>query len=319
MLEQLQFVMGAVGKKELLPGLTAVRIGNGCVQGFNGHLSLCAPLDTSLVCAPNALTLFNAVKQCNDAVHLSLTPTGKLSVRSGPFKALIDCVPGELPHVGPEGEYIALPGQVMLDAFRILEPFVSQDSHKPWAGGVLLRNGCAYATNNIVVLEYYHGAACPELNIPLGAVKQALRIGEAPTYAQASANSLTLYYADGRWMRTNLLSVQWPDVQAVLYNPNPHYPVDPLLFEAVRAVQPFTDAASLIYFHMGLLATAANADEAAGTYLVPSLQCQGIYNANHLLSLEGLADCIDWSPYPRPATFFGKCVRGAVIGVRHEA
>lgn len=320
MLNELRFVLGAVGKKDIIAGMTAFKIAGGFVHGFNGHLALCSPLQTSLNCAPNAVAMFNAVKQCDDGdvIHLSLTPTGKLSIRAGKFKALIDCVAVDLPHVGPEGDFIALPGKAILDAFRVLEPIVGSDANRPWSTGIMLRNGCAYATNNLIIAEFYHGHACPDLNVPKSAVQQILKIGEEPIRAQCSANTLTLYYNDGRWLRTNLLSTQWPDVVPILNSQNPHYGIPGDFFDAVRSIHPFVDSFGLAYLQNGIIATSAALETATASKEVTNLQAFGAYHAGMLLQLEGLAEAIDWTPYPRPATFFSatKKIRGAIIGAK---
>ena len=105
MLTELKFVQGAVAKKDFIPSLTHFIIEDGTVRGYNGMLALCSPLPFDIACKPKADSLVKAIANCAETVQLSLTPAGRLSIKSGKFKAFIDCIPDETtPHVQPEGE-----------------------------------------------------------------------------------------------------------------------------------------------------------------------------------------------------------------------
>ena len=138
MLKALKFVQGAVSRKDFLPALTHFRIQNGTVRSYNGIMALCTPIALDIDCIPKADSLVKAIGHCDETVSLSITPTGRLSVRSGSFKALIDCVQEETPHVLPEGEEIQIDGQGLLKAFEIIYPFIGDDASRQWINGVLL-------------------------------------------------------------------------------------------------------------------------------------------------------------------------------------
>ena len=315
MLSELKFVAGAVAKKDLLPALTHFRIQNGTVRGYNGVLALCSPIQLDLDCAPKAVPLVRAISNCKDTVSLSLTPSGRLSVRSGNFKAFIECAPGETAHVEPTGGTFPIDGEALLKAITTLQPFVCDDLARAWANGVLLRGQSAFATNNVILMEYWLGADFPEMNIPKAAIKEMIRIGEPPISAQADAGSVTFHYPGGRWLRTQLLETNWPDLVKVLNVPSNPVPVDPQIFAGLKTIKPFADKVGRVLFSDGKMATHESPEEGARFDCTVPLP-EGVYQIDMLSLLEGVATRADWGLYPKPTMFFGERLRGAVIGMR---
>lgn len=316
MLEQLKFVQGSVAKKDYLPALTHFCIEKGTVRGYNGTLALCSPIPFDISCKPKAIPMVQAIRNCTETVSLSMTPAGRLSIKSGKFKAFIECVEGETPHVEPEGERMEIDGAALLSAFKVLTPFIADDASRPWANGVLLKDNSAFATNNVILVEYWVGTKFPAVvNIPRDAVKEIVRIDEAPVYAQATENSLTLHYASGRWIRTQLRSTDWPDFAKVLDKPSTQVPINPQIFEGLEVVKPFTDKLGRVTFHESALCTSLTEGDGA-RFDVADLTYEGSYNVDMLASLNGVATTIDFTTYPGPCLFMGDRLRGAIIGMR---
>lgn len=317
MLASLKFVQGAVSKKDLLPALTHFRIQNGTVRSYNGIMALCTPIPLDIDCTPKAETLVKAIGHCDETVSLSITPTGRLSVRSGTFKALIDCVQEETPHVLPEGDLVEINGEDLLNALKVIYPFVGDDASRPWTNGVLLSGQSAFATNNVTLIEYWVGTSFPKTcNIPRACIKEMIRIGEPPISAQIAENSITFHYAENRWIRTQLFSTEWPDINKILsIEAQRMGPMDNRIFEGLLKLKPFVDKTGRIFMKGGYLSTAQNGEEGA-EYFVPDMQDEGIFNIEMLQILEGVAGSIDFSLYPKPCPFMGNRLRGAIVGMR---
>lgn len=308
--------MGAVSKKDFLPALTHFRIQDGTVRSYNGTLALCSPIPLDIDCIPKAEPLVKAIQHCDETVTLSLTPTGRLSVRSGAFKALIDCVEQDTPHVKPEGERFEIDGVALLTALKVISPFIGDDASRPWSNGVLLLGQSAFATNNITLVEYWVGKPFPICcNVPRAAVKEMLRIGEPPIWAQATDSSITFHYADNRWIRSQLFETQWPDLGKVLSVDSNPLPLDSRVFEALVKLKPFVDKMGRVFLKGGVLSTHEQLLEGA-SFEIPDMQYEGIYQIEMLALLEGVAKAIDFSTYPRPCIFQGDRLRGAIVGMR---
>lgn len=317
MLEQLKFVQGAVAKRDLMPSMTHFRIENGFVRSYNGVLALCSPIDCDIDCIPKADKMVKAISHCKEIMTMSLRPNGKLEISSGPFSAFIDCVEGETHHVEPAGERVNFDGEVLLKALKTIIPFVGDDASRPWTNGVLLKGMSAFATNNVCLIEYWLGVESPVIvNIPEVAILEMLRINEPPTYAQMDNNSITFHYTDGRWIRSQLLSTIWPEFTKVLDVPTNPSAVDPRLFDALEALDGFTDKSGRVYIRDNKLRTEDDELEAGAGYKVDNLGIEGAYQIKMLSLLKGIATHADFTRFPEPTIFFGNRLRGAIIGMR---
>lgn len=316
MLNELKFVQGSVAKKDFVPALTHFSIEDGTVRGYNGILAICTPIPFNIPCKPKAEPLIRAISNCTETVQMSMTPGGRLSIKSGKFRAFVDCVDGDTPHVKPEGDPVQVDGEALLQAFKTIYPIIGDDASRPWSNGVLLQGQSAFATNNVVLAEYWTGANVPvTINVPRAAIKEMIRVNEAPVGMQMNDNSVTFHFSGDRWIRTQLLETKWPDLRKVLDRGSTQAPIDPRIFEAVEVVKPFCDKMGRIMFRDGKVATHAGDDEGA-SFELEGLPTQGVYSFEMLRLLDGMVQTIDWSPYPNPCMFFGERVRGAIIGMR---
>lgn len=316
MLDELKFVQGAVAKKDLLPALTHFKIENGTIRSFNGTLALCTPIDLDINCTPKAIPFVKAIGGCKETVTLTLTPKGKLSVKSGVFRAYIECVEEETPHVLPEGEEIEINGEELLKAFKNVSPFIGIDASRPWSNGVLLKGASAYATNNVSLIEYWIGTEFPSVcNVPFSAVKEILRIGLPPTHVKISENNMTFIYGEGKWLRTSLLSTKWPDLEPLLNCESNQEPIPDELYKALEIIKPFVDKLERVYIARGNVSTTI-LDGDGASYALEDFKHEGVYQIKILMALKGIATTIDFSTYPKPCLFMGDKLRGALIGMR---
>jgi DNA polymerase III sliding clamp (beta) subunit (PCNA family) len=321
MLDSLKFVMGAVSTKDFHPELTHFRIQGGHVRGYNGTIALSSPLPLDITCNPKAEPLVKAIQSCysDEAVTVSLLNSGRLSIKSGKFKALIPCLESSSFDTFPEGEYYTIDGERFLKALKMIYPFIGSDASRPWAMGTLLLNESIFATNNILLIEYWLGYQFPVCCcIPRLAVSELLRIKENPVAIQVGATSITFHYENDRWLRTQLFDAKtWPDLTKVLKAESAPQPIDKEVFEAIRTVKPFIDKVGLVYLTDGLMHTHMDMEQGA-QYQIPTV-VDSAYNAEMLLTIEGVAQEIDWSTYPKPCLFFGDRLRGAIIGALRHA
>lgn len=319
MIDALKFVRGAIAKKDIVPALTHFQILNGRIKGYNGNIAICSPIDFGIDCKPRAVELIKAIETCKDTVHLSLTPTGRLTVKSGKFRAHVNCISEDYPDVEPEGQYAQLAGK-LLPALQVLEPMIAEDASRPWARGVLFRDQFAHATNNVVLCQYWIGYQFPfDLVIPHEAVNELLRIGVEPLGLQFTAHSVTFHYPDGRWLRTQTASTQWPDFNRVLSHQDIKMrELPPDFFESLDILRPFIDELNRCYFVEGGMTTSI--DESAGAKVdhdpmyAETFPAEGCYNLNQLRLLVKVAKQFDF--FKSPALFYGDNLRGAIMGMR---
>ena len=325
MLKELKFEPAAIAKKNLLPAMTHFSIDTdsdgGYVRAYNGSLALGSPLAFNIPCKPKASDLVAVIAKCKEPPTLSMTPTGKLSIRSGKGRWLVDCVQEETPHVNPEGERVDFDGAAILEAIKAVEPFIGNDASRQWSNRVLLRGSSAYATNNVTLVECWLGAVMPvTVNLPKAAVHEMLRINEPPLYAQMTESSMTFHFSERRWLRTQLLQTEWPDLSRILdgHDYSLAKPLPDQFFDAIEMVKPLADKMGRIFFRDGKLSTVPKEAEAEkhAVYELADFTFAGTYQISMLELLQDVAQAIDFSSYPRPCIFYGNKLRGAIIGMR---
>jgi DNA polymerase III sliding clamp (beta) subunit (PCNA family) len=317
MLESLKFCQGSIAKKDFVPALTHFVIEHGRVRGFNGVLALSSPIPFDIACKPKADTLIKAIANCDDTVQLNITSAGRLSVKSGTFKVFVDCVEGETPHLQPEGQIVNFDGEALLAGLKAVAPFIGNDAVRLWANGVLIDKQSLFATNNVMLVQYWLGVDFPcVVNIPRDAVKEMLRINEAPLYAQVTETSISFHYSSERWLRTQLYnSADWPTLEKILGRDSTHQAIEDGFAQALEVIKPFVDKAGSIIFQPGSITTHIDPTEGA-SYEIPELQNEGKYNIAMLELLLASAATVDWSGYPGPCMFRNERLRGAIIGMK---
>lgn len=315
MLKQLQFVRGAVNKYKMDMALSHFVIRDGRVTGYNGVLAISSPIPVPLDCQPDAQALIKAVGNCKAAVELSMTPGGKLRLKSGNIRVLIPTYADVIPEVEPEGEQVAVRGPALLEALRKLVPFVgTDDSSNQWANGILFNGGSAFATNNHVLVECWVDSLFPQAaNVPLTTVREILRVAEPPTHVSMGNGNMTFYFEGDRWIRTQLYSSEWPTATSGMPTARDKLKALPHGFwDAVEVCRDFKDDRRRIYLDDDHLRTSVDDDEGAHVHCVGA--GVGIYNVEHLWLLKDHIIAADLSA--QPGKFMGDKIRGLISPMR---
>lgn len=305
MLDALKFVAGSINKKDIVEALSHFRIQNNIIKGFSGAVGICCPIDLDLDVTPKAEQLIKAVTNCEDTIHIHITATGKLSIKSGNFKTLVDCIPNEdYPEILPLGDFMKIASPIV-EKLKILRKFISEDASRPWSRGVLFKDNYLYATNNIVLVRIKLDYKFPILvNIPKLAIDQLIRIGIEPQYAQMHANRMTFHYDKDKWLSCQTYSTEWPKAEN-FFEGVPDYEIhSEQLIKDLEKISTFTDSQlDKVYFLQdGKIKT--HLQDGVGTTIENNhIDYSGIFNCTKLLDVLALTTKIDFSAFPAPCRF----------------
>lgn len=318
MLDALKFAQGAMKMNAITPELEYYQIKNGRVMGYNGHMALSAPIDLELEAKPKAVLFHKAIQSCGETIAMGMTDGGRLSIRSGTFRAYLPCTEAPIYEAQPEGEvFPGIPG--LAEWCKKLLPIVSQDASRPWAMGMNLSAGTLQVTNNVSILQVWTGHSIPSTTIPRFAVAELARIKEDPASIQVSPSSVTFHFADGRWLRTQVLSDEWP---AELVNnifekateaAHGHLPAIPAgLFEGLETIKAFVPAETTkVTFEDGILVTGS---EGAGASIeIEGLPAGPSFSSKVMGLLDGLMTNAAF--HAQPCLFTGPDLRGVILGM----
>lgn len=320
MQEILSFVKGAVSTKDLIPVLTNFHFSNGRIQGGNGRVTIDAPLDLGGInITVPAVPFIKAVEACGGQPKLNITAAGKLTISASKFRSTLPpSEEGSFPVQVFEMEGAAVSNDVaaLVKVLRRVRPFVADDASRPWACGCLFKDGYIYATNNVAIVRVpWQGPEGVSFNLPSFAVDELLRIGKDPDGFFHTDTSVTFCYDKGeRWMRSQLFTVEWPDV-ARFFTGETYDAVPDNLLHAVEQVLPFCQDAKFPIITLndtGVHTAEGDMSASVGGYALPLSK----YRAETLrLALQHATEA-DFSAYPDPIPFRGlNGLEGCLVGV----
>lgn len=322
--DALQFIKGAVAKKDFVPALKHVFIKDKTIQAFNGHIALSSPVDFDHNIAPVADDFIRAVDQCKAEPKMHVTAGGKLSIKDGSFKVFVKLTDVEtFPEMEPEGDMYDCDSDI-LHAFKTLQPFIGDDASRPWSAGVIIRDGFAYATNNTVLACYTKKIQIPfNIIIPTDAVRELVRVKKPVQQLQVSERSITFHFEGGQWLRCNLLDQLAPDFHSILsqcdYDITKMKPIPDDLAERILRLKPFMDKKNpqVIFRQEGMFTAPDESGASDDEYSFPF----SVFRQEPVTHVVGQASHWDLSSYPGACSFVGEHISGVIIGIKanHEA
>lgn len=290
---------------------THCRIGDGWVAANNGILSAGVPLPDDLYACPHTLRLRHALSMCGQSFKAVAGDNG-LTVRSGRYRAVIPCVPpAVLPDAVPDPSVAKVDDRLKTSLLAVA-PLAKDSSPTVAYAAVYLRAGSAVATNGRCVIEHWHGIDLPPgLVIPKSSVMAIAKVDAPLVGFGFSAGSATFHYEGGSWIKTQLYTEGYPNVDSVLNVDAEPKKVDVRkLRDAWEAVGRFCE--QFVYFRDGTMRSAWD-DNVGAAYDIGDVPDQS-FNPSDFAYVLPMLDTIDWKEFGKAAYFYGENVRGALIG-----
>lgn len=215
MLEAFNWVKDAISTKGLQPLTLYYLIEGGMIYGTDGRMTVGHPFPSDLnFCAVAAPTLKLVERLPDPKITVK---EDEVVFRSGRLSGAVKTVsPGQWQFNREVGKGFIIPDR-LLPSLEQLRPFISDNAAKAWALCVLADNNSLYATNNIAVAA--------ALEIDLHGMRRALIPNWAIDFLMhrrdgliewsyqedlTATNSMTFYWDNGAWMRTQLMDDQFP-------------------------------------------------------------------------------------------------------------
>lgn len=282
-----------VSEKLGTPFETHIGLKNKWAIAFNGIVAAGSPIEEEIYCYPHNLMLIEALSKCEDSYSLTQLDNGRLSIKSGKFKAVVPCLNPALMQEALPDPLIAPITNRFKEAVEAVGVLASENAQHILTASVLMNGASVISTNRVMLLEYWHGLDLPA-NIPLpkqfvaALVKQKKNL----TGFGFSNCSATFWFEDGSWLRTQLYNDEWPDVSKILNREANLWSIDANFFKALDAVEKFS-ADGNVYFNNGKLNS--HPDEGIGaSYELSGLPNDVIYPAKQLNIMKPFVKRIDF-------------------------
>lgn len=315
-LEALRFV--ALAQRESgEPYQTHVILSQNTAVAYDGVLAAGAIITEALEACPHTDLLIKALSRAAGTVAISHESASSLTVRtdSERFKAHVPCLGREImPTIMPDPPIAPISNEFIRGLERIAGLATENGSHVV-TSSILIRRYSMIATDRNMLLEYWHGIDLPTFALPKAAAIALTKCGKELQWFGFSQHSVTFYFTDGTWLRSQLYDGAWPDVDSILFMPKDcnAWPLPQSFIEGVRAVAPFHEN-GWVTFKMNKLASQLS-EGGGAEYTVAGVPGGPVFNAKYLLMLESLAKSVDFVAAPGKAAFFGDNLRGVMIGI----
>lgn len=288
-----------------------VNLSNKMAVTTDGCISAGYPIDEELNLCPHTVQLAQAINKCGNSLSITELPTGRLSIKGQKLNAIVPCVPAEdMPSVYPDPNIAPIDDRVKL-ALQTVGVVVAEAEGTVMESAVLLQAWTAVATDGKIILGFMHGLDLPPaLVLPkvfITAIgKQKLKI----VGFGFSETSVTFWYENGAWIKTQRYIDGYPDVNHLLGVEAIPQPIPADFFEACSIIAPFNEnniqcVDGAVWSH--------SSDEIGAQYPVPGLQGGKNFNYNYLKMIAPIAKAIDFTTLENRIVFQGDNMRGVLM------
>lgn len=293
---------------------THCRIDQGQVVAFNGIIAIGCAFAFDISACPHTKRLTAAIAGSQTPSITQIDPW-RLSVTTSKLRAIIPCVdPRDLLQVGPDARVGWLTNDFR-EALIGVSDILVESGDRVVLSSAYCRSQSVITTNGHVIFESWHGIDMPDgLIVPKAFVTTLKKINKDITGFGFSNGSLTIYFDDESWIRTQLYNGNdWPNFQPILDRIVPTKAVDTPadFFDAVRAVAPYCDDNGLRVINGAIHSHDTTAKGAQ--YTVPGLVADFRANPKCLLAAQPFAAKVDFLSDATMMLFFGDKVRGAIV------
>lgn len=299
------------------------RIGNYQIVAFDGVVALGHPIEEDLSVCPHLGRLRDAIKQAGDTLNMTQLDSGRLSIKGDHLRAIIPCVdPATIPPSMPDPRCATIDDRIR-HGMKIVTSIIKEgDANTRWIETcALLRANTIFATDGKLCFEYKHGIDLPpNLTIPKAAITAILKTDKPLVGFGFSGTSATFYFEDGAWLRTQMFTEEYPNIDRLLSaeignkGPNDLPEVPEGFYEAVAAVSSHCDGAA-VFLGPGVVKS-HSAQDIGADYPVPGLTGYSVISHVYMKLIAPHATRLDLNNTPESAIFYGDNVRGIVMKMK---
>jgi hypothetical protein len=318
LLVALQFI-GTITKEIGPPTDTHVHLCNRWATAFNGVVAAGHKIEEDIYAFAHNQRMIDALSKCGQNLSITQLDHERIAIKSERFKATVPCLdptPFEPPIPDPP---IAVINDALRAGINAVGVLASEQGLRVIEQSVLILGQSVIATTGAVILEFWHGIDLPPgIAIPKAFEKALAKTGKTLTHFGFSKSSVTLYFNDGSWLRTQLFAEEWPRTDHILNKPTHKIDLPTDFYKALDAIKPFaTDG--LVYFDNNLMRT----KDGNASYEVEGIQRGPIFSIKQLETVKPYVKQVDFfAPGPYPGTtmmiFTGDNIRGWLMPMKGE-
>lgn len=313
LLDALQFV-GSVTNDAGPINETHICLGANWACAYNGTIAASHPIVEDIYACPHAKTIIEALSKCNEHISFTQLDANRLSIKSDKFKAVVPCIDPTLLKLAIPDPPITAIDDRFKEGLSIVGTLPSDNAQYVYLASILMNGYGLISTNGKVVIEYWHGIDLPPgISLPKALIDPLTKTNKKLCKFGYSQSSVTFYFEDDSWIRSQLYAEAWPDMGLILDRPSNAWPVSGDFWRGLDAIAGFTES-GFAYFDTGILRSHENAAVGA-SYEVAGLPKGPAFPTKQLAMIKPYANRIDFLAKDC-LMFFGDKIRGCIAGVR---
>lgn len=311
LINALKFIKPAQAKAGTVQQIYSMISGH-WLAASNGILTIGVKIQEDLTACPHSYDLLEALGNCEGDLSITQLSARNLSIKSGNFKAIIECCePSELTITGPDSNVAQINNQIKF-AIDVVMPLAIEGAMNAAYSAVCLQAGSAVATNGSALIEAWHGVDLPPgLMLPKAAALAVARSGKALTGFGYSSSSATFWFEDGSFIKAQLYKERFPEYKHILDRARNLWLVKKEFMHAVKAIAAFSRN-EIIYMDKGLLSSREGESTSFKTEGLPDGMA---FNAKFLMLCEHAIKHIAFDKANNELHFSADNVRGCLKAV----
>ena len=297
------------------PYQTHVNLSRNFATAYDGVLAAGHKIDEDITACPHTVTLRAALAKCEGALAVTQLDSGRLSIRSGKFKAFVACSQeAVISSTAPDPQCGVLNNAVR-DALIALSPLIAENSQRVVTASALLGSMSAKATNGRVIMEYWHGIDLPPgLLVPKLFINALEKIKKKLVGFGFSQSSFTVYFEDASWLKTQLYNDVFPDFDRILNREHRPVTLPEGFAEALDNVFEFVED-NRLRVRDGVVRS-SDTENCGASYEVHGLVANVMLNAKDVKLIIKHVRSIDFNGNNGITYFYGDNIRGALTQMK---
>lgn len=290
---------------------------------FNGLIAMGVLVDIEANCNPHLLMLTGALAKCKTETKIELnSETHSLVITSGRFRANVPCLPDDqFGNVFPSPAIAPL-NDSFKTSLEIVGRIAVENSPRLMCATVYARTGSAVATDGVIMFEHWHGHSMPDMSLPKTSVASILKIDKKLTSFGAEFDpsnvptSVTFWYEDSSWLRTQLYVEPWPSIDKILETPANLWPIPVGLWDGLNDIADFIGDDSRVYLRAKTVSTHEEITIGASCEIEGALPERLVLNHEYLSMFQSVATKVDWNCTDDIVKFQGDNFRGVLSKIK---
>jgi len=186
--------------------------------------------------------LLKALKAAKSGYTFTILDNSSIALKSGRLKAVIPTIDYIADKLYPDPILHSENVETFIRALTVASAVTKDKASHIVNASVLVYNTSCYGTDTQLLIEYWHGIPIStELTIPKTFIAALSKIKKLPVGIGYSKKSLTVWFNDRSWIRTQLYENSWPVENVLdLFKPTSTYlPIHTELGQALEELSAF--------------------------------------------------------------------------------